>query len=249
VLLFRRIFDFQKSNVPHLEQRHNQRYAPGREFPLQARLHADAGDWPGRVLNISASGIGLLLERAIGLTAGQACRLHLELDQYELDLDVRLAHAETHADGWHYGLTLSFADFPLQKTYLQLLQPISIGCSLKPVTIGPFAQNDLPLAQYSFQGDAGSKLTLWRDKPPATSLHHFEFLLPGYIIKADVQARKLAVSLRPPDPSNAGKSSMPPTELSDDTKADVRQLYRWIVPNLPESLPAEARAFLQTFAH
>ncbi len=249
MLLFRRIFDFKKSSVPRLEQRHSHRYAPGKEFPLRARLQVGIDPWPGRVLNLSTQGLGLLLDRDAGISAGQTGRLHLELDHYELEFNARLAHVEAKADGWHYGLTFSFDDFSAQKTYLQLLQPISIGCSLLPMAVNAASLGKLAPADVAFRGESDSELNFWRENSPANSLHRFEFLLPGYLIKADTRTRQLDVTLRPPtDRPEAESISAVPLDLSDDAKADVRQLFRWIVPNVPSSLPIEIRMFLQSFA-
>ena len=65
-------------------------------------------------------------------------------------------------------------------------------------------------------------------------------------MRAAADTRGLEVLPRPP---GGPAGSAPPTDLNEDTKAEIRQLFRWIVPNLPESMPADVRVFLQGFAH
>jgi hypothetical protein len=249
VLLFRRIFDFKKSHVPQLEHRLNQRYIPGAIFPLRATLHVAGRDWPGRVQDISASGIGLLFTRDDALTAGLSGRMRLELDHHRLEAKAVITHAELRRDGRLCGIGLEFDDFTIQKAYLQLLQPIAIGSTLLPVAADLVVQNEPRFTKLSFRGESNSVLSVWRENEGAGDFQSFEFMMQDYFVRADAKQRVLEVFLRSQiDRPPQLKVSAPVFDPAGSVNGEVRQLFRWIVPNLPKAVPADVRDFLQGFA-
>jgi PilZ domain len=249
MLLFRRIFDFRKSNLLQIEQRHNQRYTPGPLFPLRATLQMAGRDRTGSIHNISATGVGLLLERDNDLVTGRSGQLRLALDQYELNLKARLIHAQPRTEGFFCGVTLDFEDFTLQKAYLQLLQPISIGCTLQPVAAPLVIQNEPQFTKLSFRGEANSLLSVWRENAPPAELHSFEFMMQDYFVRADAKVRVMEVFQRAQvDRPPQLKVTAPMIDVLGGANDEVRQLFRWIVPNLPAAVPGDVRGFLQSFA-
>jgi hypothetical protein len=249
VLLFRRIFDFKKRNVPQLEHRLNRRYTPGAPFPLRATLKAAGRDWPGRVYDVSAGGVGLLLSRDDALTSGLAGRLRLELDHHQLEVKSVITHANLRKDGCLCGIAVEFDDFSVQKAYLQLLQPIAIGSSLQPVAAGLVIQNEPRFTKLSFRGESNSVLSVWRKNTATGDLHSFEFMMQDYFVRADAKVRVLEVFTRSQlDRPPQLKVSAPVFDPAGGVNDEIRQLFRWIVPNLPDSVPADVRGFLHSFA-
>src|SRR5436853_6300838 len=140
--IFRRIFNFEKAKVEQLEKRQNQRYTPGSDFPLQAKAHYAGRDYAAKIQDLSSNGIGLIVARDPALAAGLHVHVELTLGQHKLEIDARIAHLKPRDDGIYLGLGLVFGEFELQKSYLQLLQPIVIGQSLKPMAPDRVIQED-----------------------------------------------------------------------------------------------------------
>jgi hypothetical protein len=250
VLLFKRIFNFEPAKVEELsEHRLNQRYAPGAAFPLQAKLRLDGRDWAARVQNVSGNGAGLLLvERDARAAAGQAGKVQLTLGDFRLELDGRVVHAVARDRGLYCGVALDPGDFLRQKSYLQLIQPVAIGQSLKAVPADRVVQNEPQFIKQVFRGDSDSVLTVWLDKSFGTPLHSFEFQMHDYFCRADVKSGVLEAYVREATDSHKGKLSNPVFDISGGLHDEIRQLFRWILPNLSPDVPDDVRAFLQRFA-
>jgi hypothetical protein len=247
-VLFKRIFNFEKAKVDKMEQRLNNRYTPGAAFPLQAVLTVDGRDWPARVVNLSGNGVGLLVDAAAKPAIGQDVRVKLSLGSYVQTLDARLAHVRPEAKGVYCGAGLKFDDFLAQKAYLQLLQPITIGQTLQPVPEDRVPQDEPTLMKRVFRGEDGAVLTVWLEKSLGTPLHSFEFEMQDYFCRADAAVGMLEAYLLEDAGSHKGKASNPVFDSSGDLKAEIRQLFRFILPNLSRAVPDDVRAFLQRFA-
>ena len=248
MLLFRRIFNFEKAKVVQSEQRLNQRYSPGAAFPLRATLTLEGKEWPARIQNISGNGLGLQLDRAAAPVEGQSARVRLTLDKHQLDLDARVAHVKATEKGVYCGLGLTFDDFSVQKGYLQLLQPITIGQTLMAVPGERIVQNEPQFIKQVYRGDEGSVLTVWLESKPGTPLHSFEFQMKDYFCKAKMQTGALeAYQLEAAD-SHTARLTNPVFDTTGGLHDEIRQLFRWIVPNLSKSIPDDVRAVLLGFA-
>jgi hypothetical protein len=248
VLLFRRIFNFEKAKVTQSEQRLNQRYTPGAAFPLQAALRLDGLEWPAKVLNISGNGVGLLIDPRAAPASGQAARVRLLLDGHQLEFDAHLAHLKPQAKGLYCGLGLKFDDFAVQKGYLQLLQPIAIGQSLRAVPAERVIQNEPAYIKQVYRGEEGSALTVWLETTAGTPLHSFEFQMDDYFCRAKMRTGSLEAYQLEVAGSHAAKLTNPVYDTSGGLHDEIRQLFRWIVPNLSQSVPDDVRAVLQGFA-
>ncbi|HWA28963.1 MAG TPA: PilZ domain-containing protein [Lacunisphaera sp.] len=246
--IFRRIFNFEKAKVEQLEKRQNQRYVPGQEFPLKATLHYAGRDLTASIQDVSSSGVGVLVNRDSGLAAGLHLRLDLTLAAHRLELEARIAHLQPQADGMYLGLGLIFREFEAQKSYLQLLQPVVIGQSLKPMVADPFLQGDTRYTKQAFIAEPDSQLTLWREATPDGPLHSFEFLMHDSFCRGTLRpgtAAPYALESREAAGSRAGA---PVFETSGGLHEEIRQLYRWVLPNISSAVPADIRQFLQRFA-
>ncbi len=248
MLLFRRIFNFEKAKVVQSEQRLNQRYTPGPSFPLQAVLILAGREWPAKVLNISGNGVGLLVDPVAAPADGQVVQLRLSLDRHRLELAARIAHLKPAEKGLYCGIGLTFTDFNLQKAYLQLLQPITIGQSLMAVPGDRVVQNEPQFIKQVYRGEEGSVLTVWLETTPGTPLHSFEFQMHDYFCRAKMKTGALeAYQLEAAD-SHTAKLANPVFDTTGGLHDEIRQLFRWIVPNLSRSIPDDVRAVLLGFA-
>ncbi|MDQ5977937.1 MAG: PilZ protein [Verrucomicrobiota bacterium] len=250
MLLFRRIFNFEKAKVEQLaDLRLNQRYAPGAAFPLQARLIDGTIETGARVENISGNGVGLLLPTPhAGLTEGGSVKVRLLLADFQLTLAARVAQMRAADRGQRCGLSLQFGDFLEQKTFHQLLHPVAIGQSLKAVPPERVVQNEPQFIKQVFRGEEHSALTVWLDKSFGTPLHSFEFETNDYFCRADAKLGLLEAYVRESTDSHKGKLSNPVFDTSGGLNDEIRQLFRWILPNLSREVPDDVRAFLQRFA-
>lgn len=249
MLFFRRIFNFEKARVAQLtENRRNTRYTPGAGFLLQAGLRGARGEWQAAaVQDLSGQGVGLLLGPGTPVAVGQAPQVKLVFDGQELVLASRVIHVEPRPAGVFCGLDLQFGDFEAQKAYLQLLQPVALGQSLQAVAPERVVQNEPQFIKQVFRGEGDCVLTVWLAKTGGTPLHSFEFQLDDYFCHADAQSGVLEAYLREKSATLKGKQSRPVFDQSGGLRDEIRQLFRWILPNLSPAVPADVRAFLQRF--
>lgn len=248
MLLFKRIFNFEKAKVEQLEKRLNQRYVPGPGFPLQATLRYGGRDHSAKILNISGNGAGLWVKQKPDLPAGHHLRADLQLEQHRLEIDARIAHVEAREGGYALGLGLVFEDFEVQKGYMQLLQPVVIGQSLQPMAIDRVVQDDPRFFKRIFVGESDSLLTIRLALSPVDPLHSFELRALDYFCRGSTDAgANQAYAFESRDASGVG-SGQPLFETSGGTHEEIRQLFRWILPNISEAVPEDFQAFLRRFA-
>jgi len=247
-LVFHRIFNFDQTAVAHMELRLNTRYTPGATFPLQAWLLVGVNETPAKIRDISGNGIGLrLFEPVARLAENSPVRVRLRFGAHQQLLAGTVVHLQAEAAGMACGIGLQFADFPERKTYLQLLQPIAIGQSLLPVPEDRVIQNEPQFIKRAYRGDENSLLTVWVEKGPGT-LRSFEFQMQDYFCHVDGQSGVLEAYAREDSGSHKGKLSNPVFDISGTIQSEIRQLFRWILPNLAAAVPDDVRAFLQRHA-
>ncbi|MEJ1972657.1 MAG: PilZ domain-containing protein [Lacunisphaera sp.] len=248
MLVFHRIFNFDQDAVALMEQRLDTRYVPGAAFPLQGWLLVGVAETPAKILNISSKGIGLLLaEPAAHLAAGAAVRVRLRFGAHQQLVAGEVVHVRPDTGGIFCGVDLKFADFLERKTYLQLLQPIAIGQSLQAVP----PERVLQEPEFNirvFRGDQNSMLTVWQEKSAGAPVRRFEFLMQDYFCHGDSRSGVLEACPQEDAGSIKARLSHPVFDISGSLPAEIRQLFRWILPNLAPSVPADIRAFLQRYA-
>jgi hypothetical protein len=248
VLIFRRIFNFEKAKVEQMEKRLNRRYVPGTGFPLRANLLIAGRACPAKLQDMSGNGVGLLLSQDLALDPGQMVRLDLELGQHRLEIDARVAHLQPNDQGVYCGLGLKFSEFLSQKAYLQLLQPVVIGQSLQPMAEDHSARHEPGFHKQIFIGESDSQLTVSTALGNGPTPHSFDFRMSDFFCQGSLQTGQLeSGSIAPSDVSPASVSN-PVFETSGGLHEEIHQMFRWILPNLAPAVPANVRAFLQQFA-
>lgn len=263
MLLFKKILDFQKTDGGLLDKRGARRYTVGAKYPLKAKITLSARDgvgnalpsgkgvpmdWGGQLANLSNSGLSLRLHPAAVAASGEECTIKFELDNRLYEHAATIAHFRTGSQYVTCGIVLNFADSYSRKAYLQLMEPVVIGSTLEPVA-GSKVKQDLPgLVKEQYAGDSESLLSIWRDasgKNPKL----FELVVHDYSIMGNTELPGLKVNHR--EGSKAGRrASRPsfPIALPPSLKAEIRQLFQLIVPNLSRNVPGEVRKFLEIFA-
>ncbi len=248
MLIFERIFNFEKAKVEQLEKRLNLRYTPGPGFPLCGTVHHGGRDYSAKILDVSSNGVGVLVALDTGITAGYHLRVDLGLGQHRLEIEARIAHLEPREEGLYLGLGLVFPKFELQKTYLQLLQPVVIGQTLQLMAADRVIQNEPRFSKQVFTGDPDVLLTMRREQMAGTPLHSFEFQLPDSFCRGILRQGTVAPYALESLEANTAEQSQAVFETSGGLHDEIRQLYRWILPNLSPAVPDDIRVFLQRFA-
>lgn len=261
MLLFKKILDFQKTDGGMLDKRGAKRYTVGARYPLKSKVTLSARDgegnalpagkgvamdWGGQIVNWSNTGVSIRFHPAAVAASGEPCTLKLELDNRLFESEATVAHFKASPQYVTCGLVLNFADAYTRKAYLQFMEPVVIGSTLEPVTK---VKQDLPgLVKEQYEGESETVLSIWRDASGKTP-KLFELLFHDYCIRGNTELPGLKIGYR--DGAKVGKKvSRPsfPLSLPPSLKAEVQQLFQWVVPNLPKSVPAEVRKFLELFA-
>lgn len=234
---------FARDNIRLLNLRLNQRYKPAADFPLKVTLYVAGGAWTTVIQNISGTGLGVRVDPHTPMSVGQSARVVLELDQHQLDIKARIAYMETREDGLFAGIELRFDNFPLQKSYLELLHPIVIGRSLKPASLHRVTGDEPGLITQLYEGESHFSVMVRREDTAGEPLHSVEFRIDRYSWRIT----------RPPD---APPGWVPPPARADEPKPEpiydhsgglqyeVHELFRWVAYNLSDAVPADVRSLV-----
>ncbi len=251
MLLFRRILNFRRGSIAAQEKRRSERYPVGERFPLSSALTllgettgAGRKSWKGEVLDLSSTGASLQLAPTFTAGRGDACMLALELEDYLIDVPARVAHCRAYKDQMRCGLEIELSDYRLQKPYLQLLEPLSLGQSLRPIPAKLVRQESPGRHAEAYGGEGDAKLTLWRDKPEGRLLG-FEFRLHGFFVRGSADSGEIQTMSSEGWRSDVGGSySVPSFNVPVTHQTEVRRLLRWTVANLHPTVPADVQKFL-----
>jgi|GEM_PF-313505 len=243
VLLFKRILDFKQATLARLrDKRKGVRHPVGPGFPLKGTLslrglESVSCDWSGSVTNLSARGASLILPPAAVAVRGEKTILRLKIEQHVLQVPCIVAHFRVLSTHAVCGLTLEFTDFTAQKAYSQLLEAVRLGASFAPVPVSALARSPAGLGLEQYRADPKSRLSIWR-KTADRQIERFELVLGDHCLRGTADGPTLEV-----EPA-AGRPD-PAANLAAEVIAEVRQLYRWLLPNLSKAVPADVRHFLQ----
>lgn len=248
--IFTRILDIKRDILARLRnKRSHPRHRVGTGFPLKAvvnlvgddspvrkggAVRGRGCDWSGRVGDISNNGLNIVLPPAATAARGESSTLRLTLENHALEIPCIVAHFRVYHSHALCGLRLEFDDFKTQKAYQQLVEAVSMGASFAPA--GP-GRTSPGFIRRSWRSSNKALLTDWRDANGRT-VDHFELTLGEHSVQGGSTRPGLAVQLR----ADAGKSVPPVVE------GEVRQLFHWVVGNLPKNVPADLREFMTRIA-
>lgn len=249
---FRSILDFKRDTVQQREQRLSQRYAVGSGFPLKATLAlpgaaGPAREFPGVVTDLSITGANVQLPATAAAARGESCSLRLELGPHNLAIGGAVAHFRAGPPQASCGLALRFDEFNTQKAYQQLFEAVALGASLAPAP-AELVRQDAPGEQKEqYRGDEEAQLTVWR-RAPGGPINGFEFRMLEYFARGNSLGPVLEVYSQE-QVKDEHKAHYPAPALHSlaERSDEIRQLFRWVVPNLAPCVPADVRTFLEKF--
>jgi hypothetical protein len=253
VLFFKRILNFTPDAIARKDKRQNTRFPVGQGFPVKALLNLagrdgngmildpdghNGQDWGGWMLNLSSTGASMQLHPAAITTRGEVCGFQLTFESHRLEINARVAHFRAYPNFSVCGVALEFQNAEIQKAYLQLLEPIVVGASFKPVDPKRIKQDTPDLKKEQYQGDSDTRLTVWRSVS-VNAIAGFDLQIGTYSVSGSSESPGLDVT------AATGESGEP--TLTAASKEEVRLLFHWIVPNLAKSIPSDVRKFLAKF--
>ncbi len=239
------------AETPRVERRSVPRFAISPEFPLKAVLSfiprdesgAPMGNsqhgwnWKGRLIECSEIGARLQLGPGIRATTAENCLLKLSVQAHEISVPCHVANLTEQPEGVVLGLVHDLADAQVRHDYLQLIEVVALGSTLK---LQPKAAAADPSGYHVevYAGSRPSRLTVWRH-PADDSVAAFEFQLQDNLVRgAAGQGAEFLADI-------AGRGSQPATT---DKCLEIGRLFSWVVPNLGSAVPEDVRAFLQHYA-
>ncbi|MDI1320085.1 MAG: hypothetical protein PSW75_07825 [bacterium] len=252
MLLFKKILNFSKEAVAAGDKRQAERYAVGQSFPFKSVMtlvgHDGDGnpipnsdksqDWAGRLANIAATGASMQMHSAAVAIRGEPCRFKLSLDSYLIEIPSTVAFFRFYPQYALCGFSFNFPDFEVQKSYLQILEPVSLGASLAVVDPKTIKQDIEGLTKEQYAGDKASRLTVWRDADGG--INSFDFRMNDYSVRwahGMTEVQTAAVEIKAS--GKKGLSGLTPTQ-----REEVHWLFCLAVPNIAKAVPLDVRKFL-----
>ncbi len=237
VAIFSRILDFKRTLLARLrDQRQEVRHRTGADFALQAAAVFDNLSWSGRVTDVSANGLSFRLPLASTARRGHATNVRVVLEGRELSVPCTVAHHRSTPTHALCGLRLEFRDFAVQKSWMQIVEAVNLGISFKPADAPRIS---LGLARRQWRSLRHTRLTEWRETG-TRKIERFEFVLAEHVVEARRDEPGLTIS----PVSDRARSATGPVS------AEVRQLFLWVLANLPGSaaVPTDLREFMRNAA-
>jgi PilZ domain len=247
--LFSRILQFKESQARQKEQRQERRYPPGRNFPLYATIEVAGEPRNAKVLDLSPGGAGLQVAGP-SYAVGDEAKLYLLLQDTAIcmEFSCRIAHLKPLPVGCRLGLHAKFANLEQEAAFLQLLQPIVLGSAMRPVPPEEVTQDDPTMHKLIFTGTTGTTLTVWRQYDATGDLASFLWQMDDYVVRGSAAVGVMQLYTRQQfEAPSRGKRTTAKGRLRGAVDAEIRQLFRWTMLNLPKEVPGDVRAFLQGF--
>lgn len=255
MLLFKKILNFSKEAVASSDKRQSERYPVGQGFPFKAVLtligHDGEGkpllnsnigqDWAGRLTNISATGASMQVHSAAVSARGEPCLFKLSLDGYLIEIPSTIAFFRFYPQYALCGFSFNFADFEIQKAYLQILEPVALGASLVQVAPKQIKQDIEGLTKEQYVGEKSSCLTVWRGA--SGDIHSFDFRMNDYCVRWAQGMTEIQTGAF--DQKATGKKgSLSISGMTPAQREEVRWLFCLAVPNLSKAVALDVRKFL-----
>jgi hypothetical protein len=247
--LFKQLFNFGADEVQQTERRLQSRYAVGPEFPITAAVAGNGWNGAGRVQNLAVGGLGLALDRGPAVDTGSTVRLGLRLEGYEILIGGQLRHVRPRTSGgFTCGVSLTFEDPAARHEYLQLLIPVSIGCSLAPIDNARVRQDEPGITKAVYAGESASRLTVWsRAEGAKPGPFSFEFSVGEHLVRGREGTPGVQTFSRVDDQRPHRVTDFA-AHAGDALDGELKQLFRWAALNFRSTVPAPERKFLLTFA-
>jgi hypothetical protein len=176
---------------------------------------------------------------------GESVRVALGLETYEIVASGLLRHVRPRTGGGFLcGVSLTLDDLGARQSYLQLLIPVSAGCTLAPVGSAQVRQDEPGVRRSLYMGESDSRLTVWsRGEGARTFPFSFEFAVGDHLVRGregtpGVQTLSRVDDRRPRDVTGYA------AHAGDAMDAELKRLFRWTALNFRSTVPASERKFL-----
>ncbi len=248
-MIFQKLFKSRSGDNKQAERRLKNRYAVGPSFPLVVSLSAGGGNFRGRIVNISAGGLGIIVDQKPDVDAAAVAQIAFILESFEIKASASVRYVRPADQGFHCGLTLAFDEPDTRTSYLQLLMPIAIGSTLVQSEGGGSGPHVEPeFDKLTFMGESDSKLTVWCRRDGSATPENFEFQVEEYFVRGRAIDRGLSVfSLVDDDRPHRAKDTAPLFQTGSGLELEIKQLFRWSALNMQQNVPDRLRGFLRTF--
>jgi hypothetical protein len=241
----------QDPGSPPPERRVGQRFAIDPAFPLKAVLsyvgRDEAGapmsasregwNWKGRLLDCSYAGARLRLGGGLKAVIGESCDLKLSLQEFDVLVPCHVANIQEQDGDMIFGLEHDIGDDATRAAYGQLVEVLALGTTLKPRYKEPVPDKTGYLVE-QFANDRPARLTVWRE-PNTRGVVAFEFLLKENIVQA---------ASGQPMEYLVGTETTGAAPASALKALEIHRLFVWVLPNLPDDVPADVKQLLQSYA-
>ena len=244
---FKRILGFDEKTLAREEQRLSQRFTISPLAPLSARLQVSGIDYPVTLRDLSTLGAGIHVDYFIDLHQGLNCQISLQAESVAFSLNANVAHIISASSGSIAGLDLTDNEYDVRRCLVQLLEPISMGATLKRVDPEAVSQTESDLIALRYYSSQSSTLTVWR-RTSDDSINGFEIHIQDYFIRSTAQAPEIKVYM---DESHAQAKSADFGSLTlrqnDEETQELLRLSNWIALHLPPQIPDDLSDFLQKY--
>jgi hypothetical protein len=241
----------QGPGSPQPERRLLQRFSINPDFPLKAVLsyvgRDDAGaplsesregwNWKGRLIDCSHAGARLRLGPGLKAVIGESCDLKLSLQEFDLLVPCHVGNIREEDGDMIFGLEHDIVDEATRAAYEQLVEVLALGTTLKPRYDAPVPDQTGYLVE-QFANDRPARLTVWREKH-SRGVVAFEFLLKENIVQA-ASGQPMEYLM-----GTEATGAVPAPALK---AMEIHRLFIWVLPNLPDDVPADVKRFLQIYA-
>jgi hypothetical protein len=194
-------------------------------------------NWKGSLLDCSYAGARLRLGPGLKAVIGESCDLKLRLQEFELVVPCHVGNIQEQDGDMIFGLKHDIGDDATQAAYGQLVEVLALSTTLKPRYSQPVPDKNGYLVE-QFANDRPARLTVWREKN-TRGVVAFEFLLEENIVQA---------ALGNPMEYLVGTEATGAVPAPALKAMEIHRLFIWVLPNLPDEVPADVKAFLQGYA-
>ena len=160
----------------------------------------------------------------------------LAIDGFELRVPCKVAHFRSSSAAAVCGVTLDLDDVAARKGYLQLVEALAIGAEFAPLS-AKRRKNQHGLVAETYASGRGGRLVAWRQADTG-ELDGFELRVEDWCWQGAVARAGLKIE-------RVAGAKAARTAASEES----RRLFRWIVLNLPRSVPSDLHELLAKFAH
>jgi hypothetical protein len=230
-----------------ISKRKQTRYELSEDCRIRASIRIQSSDaesakkdWPGTLVDLSASGAHIQISMAAVAYKGDSCMLKLACGPVKIDVRATLAHYVCSA---RYSVCGVKFDHSSPVGYQQFFKAVVASSTLK----GGTTDSDRPgLYREEYKGPGHTKLVVWRNNKPERAVVGFDYTMGRYAAAltgagADMLKNKSEVGFRPA-PAENGATGGP---LTSSQEAEARWEFSLAASNLPKALPPELRKFMR----